>query len=89
MKDLEYFIAMRYHAIMVGIKYGIKTLAINYAPKVEALASFAMIPSVKPDEDKEIDNAIIKMKALSRQSLISTKDKKRFSFEIFEKEITS
>lgn len=36
--DLEYLIAMRFHANVVGLKSGVKTIAINYDVKVEKLA---------------------------------------------------
>ena len=35
---LEYLIAMRFHANVIGIKSGVKTIAINYDPKVKSLA---------------------------------------------------
>ena len=54
MNGLEYLIALRYHAVMIGIKYGIKTLAINYDPKVETLAKFVKIPCINFDEEKMI-----------------------------------
>lgn len=44
---LEYLIAMRFHANVVGIKAGVKTLAINYDPKVAKLAEEYNIPSVE------------------------------------------
>lgn len=45
-QNLEYLIAMRFHANVVGIKSGVKTLAINYDPKVEKLAEEFNIPTV-------------------------------------------
>ena len=45
--SLEYLIAMRFHANVIGIKAGVKTLAINYDPKVETLASSYRIPIIK------------------------------------------
>ena len=43
---LEYLIAMRFHANVVGIKSGVKTLAINYDPKVEKLAAEYNLPII-------------------------------------------
>ena len=48
--DLEYLIAMRFHANIVGIKAGVKTLAINYDPKVEKLASEYNLPLINLDD---------------------------------------
>ena len=48
--DLEYLIAMRFHANVVGIKAGIKTLAINYDPKVKKLAEEYNLPIINLDD---------------------------------------
>lgn len=45
--SLEYLIAMRFHANVIGIKSNVKTLAINYDPKVENLAEMYNIPIIK------------------------------------------
>ena len=87
MKDLEYLIAMRYHAVMLGVKYGIKTLAINYDPKVRTLADFAKIPCINFDEYNSMNLYFEKMRILSRRSILLAANKKRFSFEIFKNEI--
>ena len=83
MRELEYLIAMRYHAIMIGLKYGIKTLAINYDPKVESLANFAKIPCINFEDYQKIDEYIEKMKTLSHRSILLNVNKKKFSFEPF------
>ena len=44
--DLEYLISMRFHANVVGIKAGVKTLAICYDPKVEKLADEYKLPCI-------------------------------------------
>ena len=50
--NLEYLIAMRFHANVAGIKSGVKTLAINYDPKVEKLAIEYNLPLINlNDED--------------------------------------
>ena len=48
--NLEYLIAMRFHANVVGIKSGVKTLAINYDPKVEKLAQEYNLPYINLDD---------------------------------------
>ena len=87
MRDLEYLVAMRYHAIMVGLKYGVNPLAINYDPKVETLAKFAKIPCVNFEEYKSFAVYFEKMKLLSRRSILLSANKKHFNFDIFKKEI--
>ena len=87
MRDLEYLVAMRYHAIMIGLKYGVKTLAVNYDPKVENLANYAKIPCINFEEYQKIEEYIDKMRSLSRRSILLAINKKKFSFEIFKKEI--
>lgn len=44
---LEYLIAMRFHANVIGIKSGVKTTAINYDPKVEKLAQEYNLPIIE------------------------------------------
>ena len=87
MRGLEYLIAMRYHALMIGLKYGVKTLAINYDPKVETLAKYAKIPCINFDEDKSLALYFEKMRLLSRRSILLAANKKHFSFDIFKKEV--
>ena len=48
--NLEYLIAMRFHANVVGIKAGVKTLAINYDPKVEKLSLEYNLPYINLNE---------------------------------------
>lgn len=87
MSNLEYFIAMRYHSIMIAAKYGIKTLAINYDPKVESLAKFLKIPYINFENYSDFDEYFNKMRSLSRRSMLLKTHQKNFSFDIFKKEI--
>lgn len=50
--EYDYLIAMRFHACLLGLKYGIKTMAISYDPKVETLAKNANIPYLVMDSSK-------------------------------------
>lgn len=50
--NLEYMIAMRFHANVVAIKSGVKTLAINYDIKVEKLAEEYNLPIIELSESK-------------------------------------
>lgn len=58
--DLEYLIAMRFHANIIGIKAGVKTLAINYDPKVEKLAQEYNLPYINLD-DKDFSEPFNKL----------------------------
>lgn len=52
---LDFFIAMRFHAILVALKYGVKTCAINYDIKVEQLAKSANIPLISMDANENME----------------------------------
>lgn len=61
--NLEYLVAMRYHANVIGIKAGVKTIAINYDPKVKALADEYNLPIIELDcsnFSKEFDKVLNK-----------------------------
>ena len=49
--DLEYLIGMRFHANVAAIKSGVKTLAINYDPKVQKLAEEYKLPCINLDDE--------------------------------------
>lgn len=49
--SLEYIIAMRFHANVIGVKSNVKTLAINYDPKVEKLAEEYNLPMINLDDN--------------------------------------
>ena len=53
--NLEYLIAMRFHANVVGIKSGVKTLAINYDPKVQSLAEQYNLPMINLNDENFSD----------------------------------
>ena len=57
--EYDYFIAMRFHACLLGLKYGIKTLAISYDPKVKTLAESANIPYLVMESSKNNYTIII------------------------------
>ena len=57
---LEYLVAMRFHANVVGIKSEVKTIAIDYDPKVRKIAEEYQLPLIKLDGTnlKEVFEAI-------------------------------
>jgi polysaccharide pyruvyl transferase CsaB len=47
--EAEFLVGMRFHACLIGAKYGVKVLGINYDPKVENLAHCIGFPVIKLD----------------------------------------
>ena len=84
MADLEYMIAMRFHAILIALKYGIKTLAINYDYKVENIANEAHIPILSMSANENYKIAFNQLRNLSRRSLIEFANNKKFSWDQFD-----
>lgn len=58
--NLEYLVSMRFHSNVVGIKSGVKTLAINYDPKVKKLAEEYNLPYINLD-DKDFSEQFNKL----------------------------
>lgn len=72
-------IAMRYHACLVATKFGVKTLAIAYDPKVKSLAEDAGIPYLSmKSKDNNYEQAFNTMENLSRWNL--TQNAKSYIF---------
>lgn len=82
---LEYLIAMRFHANLIGLKYGIKTLAVCYDEKVEKLAAEAQIPFVSMLADENYDFHFNVLKNLDKRQLISYSNTKHFDWSKIEK----
>ena len=61
--NLEYLIAMRFHANVIGIKSGVKTLAINYDPKVQKLAEEYNLPIIDLNQNN-ISEELEKLKQI-------------------------
>ena len=45
--ELKYMVGMRFHACLLALKFGIKTIAINYDVKVKTLANEFSIPCME------------------------------------------
>lgn len=84
MANLDYMIAMRFHAILIALKYGIKTLAINYDYKVETIANEAKIPALSMNATEDYGYMFNRLKNLDRRSLLDFANKKHFNWEIFD-----
>lgn len=82
--QLDYMIAMRFHAVIAAIKAGVRTSAINYDVKVEKLAQDAEIPliSLKPEKN-DYQKIFIRQKSLNSAKLSDFSNSKQFDwFEI-------
>lgn len=78
---LDYMIAMRFHANLVALKYGIKTLAICYDEKVEKLATESQIPFVLMLADEDYDEKFAQLKTLDSARLKEFANSKHFDWE--------
>lgn len=85
---LDYMIAMRFHANLVALKYGVKTLAICYDVKVEKLAEEAGIPYVTMNANEDYNYLFEQLKTLDSQKLIEFSYSKRFDWTKIEEIIT-
>lgn len=84
MANLEYMIAMRFHAILIALRYGIKTLAINYDYKVENIANEASLPMLSMSATENYGYLFNKLKNLDRRALLDFANKKHFDWEMFD-----
>lgn len=84
---LDYMIAMRFHANLIAIKQGVKTLAICYDVKVEKLAEEAEIPYASMNADEDYEYLFSQLKNLDRQKLIDYSNSKHFDWSKIEQMI--
>lgn len=85
LSKLDYMIAMRFHAVLIALKYGIRTLAICYDIKVEKLAEDAQIPAISMYADEDYDSLFEQLKNLDEHSLAEASNTKHFDWTEFEK----
>lgn len=81
---LDYMIAMRFHANLVALKYGIKTLAVCYDEKVEKLAIEAQIPYVSMLANEDYDESFAQLKNLDKWQLTEFSKSKHFDWSKIE-----
>lgn len=82
--SLEYMMAMRFHAILIALKYGIKTLAINYDYKIEAICNDAKIPALSMLANEDYGYMFSRMKQLDHRALLEFVNSKHFNWELFD-----
>lgn len=79
--EYDYLIGMRFHACLLGLKYGIKTLAISYDPKVETLAKNANIPYLVMESKKnDYKKAFEDLEKLSPFNLLNFANSQEFDW---------
>lgn len=81
----EYLIAMRFHAIMIGIISGTKTLGINYDIKVEKLCKEFCLPYI--ELNKDFGREFEKLKELDSDKIREKAENNKFNWHGFEKTI--
>lgn len=81
---LSYLVAMRFHAILVALKCGIKTCAINYDVKVEKLADEASIPLISMDAHENFEEIYQKLENLDSNDLLRFANSKEFNWNSFD-----
>lgn len=77
---LEYLIAMRFHAILVALKCGVRTCAINYDIKVEKLAEDANLPIISMDAKENFEVTYNKLENLNQEELLRFANSKNFDW---------
>ncbi len=78
----EYLIAMRFHAIIIGLLSNVKTLAINYDIKVEKISTEFKLPIIDLNNDITTQFSDLKNQDLENiQKQVSLKDFNWHSFE--------
>lgn len=82
---LEYMIAMRFHAVLTAVRFGIKTLAISYDMKVEKFAQEFHIPCLKMKSDDNFEKAFDNIKYLDSKKLKELSNEKHFEWSNVEK----
>ncbi len=78
----KYLIAMRFHAIIVGLLANVRTLAVNYDIKVEKIASEFDLPII--DLQKEFETQFSAMKNLDLEKMQAQVNLKNFDWRGFD-----
>lgn len=78
--NLEYLIGMRYHACLLALKYGIKTLALSYDEKVEKLAKRFDLPYLEICRADNLEEKFDRLKKLDSKELSRKANSVSFDF---------
>ncbi len=79
--NLDYLIGMRYHACLLALKYGIKTLALSYDEKVEKLAKRFEIPYSDLSNKENLEEKFEQLKKLDSREILEHAKSIEFEFE--------
>lgn len=82
--QLDYLVAMRFHANLIAIKAGVRTFAICYDVKVEKLAEDAEIPYASMNAEEDYEYLFNQLKNLDRQKLLDYSNSKHFDWSKIE-----
>lgn len=77
---LEYMLAMRFHALVVALKAGVKAAAVNYDTKVQKLAEEAGLPIISMDASEDFDLVFEHMKHLNEMNLVEFAEAHKFDW---------
>ena len=82
LSQAEYLVAMRFHAIIIGLLAGVKTLGINYDIKIEKIASEFNLPLI--NMQKDFNNQFQDLKHQDLNKIRSKLESKIFNWSGFE-----
>lgn len=84
LSKLEYLIGMRFHALLVALKFGVKCCAINYDIKVEKLAKDYNLPIISMTASENFEQIYQDMQNLSSQNILQAVNSKSFDWKNFD-----
>jgi polysaccharide pyruvyl transferase WcaK-like protein len=79
-KNLDYFIGMRFHSLLIALKSGTKTCAINYDIKVEQLAKEMNIPLISMNAEENFEDIYLKLQNENPQNILQIVNSKIFDW---------
>lgn len=79
---LEYLFAMRYHAVLIALKMGIKVLPVSYDVKVKNLADEFNIPYVEACEDNDYYSYIRDLKNYTENEYFENRRNEGFDWDL-------
>ncbi len=82
--QLEYLIGMRFHAVLVALKAGVKVLPISYDKKVTELAKEIDIPYITLDDYDLLSDRVEQLKLQNVNKNKEVMQSKKLDFKVFE-----
>lgn len=81
--QLDYVIAMRYHACLLALKYETPVFALSYDTKVEKLAQAFNLPCSFLEKSENLDSFIEEMKNFDKSEIKTKTENRKFDFDEF------